>query len=126
MTTRSSLGSRVVGAAALLSAAGIDVRVDAAVPALAPGTEPVLAWAVREGVTNVLRHSDASMCAITIAAADTAVRLEMVNDAAHASSDGGSGLAGLDDRARELSGTVTTERDDGRFRLVVQIPGEVP
>jgi signal transduction histidine kinase len=50
----------------------------------------------------------------------------MVNDAAHASSDGGSGLAGLDDRARELSGTVTTERDDGRFRLVVQIPGEVP
>jgi two-component system sensor histidine kinase DesK len=64
-----------VGAAALLSAAGIDVRVDAAVPALAPGAEPVLAWAVREGVTNVLRHSDASMCAITIAAADTAVRL---------------------------------------------------
>jgi two-component system sensor histidine kinase DesK len=96
------------------------------VPALAPGTETVLAWAVREGVTNVLRHSDASMCAITIAAADTAVRLEMVNDAVHASSDGGSGLAGLDDRARELSGTVTTERDDGRFRLVVQIPGDVP
>jgi two-component system sensor histidine kinase DesK len=76
---------------------------------------------------NVLRYSDASMCAITVAAADTAVRLEMVNDAAHVSSDGGSGLAGLDDRAHELAGTVATERhDDGRFRLVVQIPGGAP
>jgi hypothetical protein len=35
------------------------------VPALSPAVEQLLAWTVREGVTNVLRHSQARTCSIT-------------------------------------------------------------
>jgi two-component system, NarL family, sensor histidine kinase DesK len=60
-----SLRTETEGAAALLSAAGIDARIDLDLPDLPPAVEQVLAWAVREGVTNVLRHSRASTCSIT-------------------------------------------------------------
>ena len=42
--------------------------------------QDVLAWAVREGVTNVLRHSDARTCSITARRRGGTVRLEIVND----------------------------------------------
>jgi two-component system sensor histidine kinase DesK len=120
-----SLRTEVEGASHLLSAAGVDARIAVDVPELTSAAEEVLAWAVREGVTNVLRHSDARECVVTAAGRGGAVRLEMVNDGAHPPSDEGSGLAGLGERARTLSGTVATDRhDDGRFRLLVEIPRE--
>jgi two-component system sensor histidine kinase DesK len=120
-----SLRTEVDGASHLLSAAGVDASITVDVPNLDSATEEVLAWAVREGVTNILRHSDARECTVTATGRNGSVRLEMVNDGAHPPSDEGGGLAGLGERARALSGTVATERhDDGRFRLLVQIPRE--
>jgi len=53
------------------------------------------------------------------------VRLEIVNDGAHPATGGGSGLAGLAERARALSGSASGERTrDGHFRLLVEIPEE--
>src|SRR5262249_56228452 len=60
-----SLRTETDGAAALLGAAGIDVRIEVDLPDLARPTEEVLAWAVREGITNVLRHSHATICSGT-------------------------------------------------------------
>jgi len=62
-----SLRAETDGAAAPLAAAGVDARVNLDLPGLAPSVEAVLAWAVREGVTNVLRHSQAGTCSITAA-----------------------------------------------------------
>src|SRR5262249_58599008 len=90
---------------------------------LARPTEEVLAWAVREGITNVLRHSQATTCSVTAARRDGIVRLEIVNDGARPSAGGGNGLAGLAERAWALSGSVAGERTHGgRFRLLVEIP----
>jgi len=120
-----SLRTEIDGASHLLSAAGVDARIAVDVPELSPATEEVLAWAVREGVTNILRHSDARECRIAATGRNGSVLLEMVNDGAHPPSDEGSGLAGLGERARTLSGTVATDHhDDGRFRLLVEIPRE--
>src|SRR5262249_58919238 len=55
-----SLRTETDGAAALLSAAGIDARIDVNLPDLARPAEEVLAWAGREGLTHVLRHSQAT------------------------------------------------------------------
>jgi len=60
-----SLRTEADGAAALLGAAGIDTRLDLDLPLLPPPVEEVLAWTVREGVTNVVRHSQARCCSIT-------------------------------------------------------------
>jgi len=120
-----SLRTEIDGAAGLLSAAGVDARTDLDLPALTPPAEGVLAWAVREGITNVLRHSHASTCSITAGRRHGSVFLEIVNDEARAESGGGSGLAGLAERARAQSGSVSAERIDGSFRLVVEIPEAV-
>jgi two-component system sensor histidine kinase DesK len=96
-------------------------------PQLARPTEDVLAWAVREGVTNVLRHSEASTCWVTAARRDGMVRLGIVNDGARPPAGEGNGLAGLAERARALAGRVSAERTrDGRFRLLVEVPEEAP
>jgi len=120
-----SLCTEVDAAAALLGAAGMDARVDVELPHLAPPVEQVLAWAVREGATNMLRHSDAASCTIGAVRSDGRVRLEMVNDGVRGPAGEGRGVAGLTERAGELDGSVAVEHTpDGRFRLVVEIPEE--
>jgi len=120
-----SLRTETEGAAALLSAAGVRSRIDVDLPDLAPPQERVLAWAVREGVTNALRHSAAHTCSITGGRRDGSVLLEIVNDGAPALAGEGSGLSGLTERARALYGSVAARRTaDGEFRLLVEVPEE--
>ena len=119
-----ALHTEAGGAMRLLAAAGIDtyVNVDMRVPG--PAAD-VLAWALREGVTNVLRHSEARTCSITAARSDRFVRLEIVNDGARTPSGPKSSLARLTELAQALSGSVTAgPTRDGEFRLLVELPEE--
>jgi two-component system sensor histidine kinase DesK len=120
-----SLRAETDAAAALLLAAAIDAHVDVALPDLPQPFESTLAWAVREGVTNVLRHSEASTCSITAGRRDRNVFLEIVNDGVPAPMGEGSGLAGLSERARALSGSVSAGHVEGGFRLRLEVPEAV-
>jgi two-component system sensor histidine kinase DesK len=85
-----------------------------------------LAWAVREGVTNVLRHSRATTCAISAGLRDGVVHLSVVNDGADPGGPAGSGLLGLAERVRALSGSFAAGPvEPGGFRLAVELPREV-
>jgi two-component system sensor histidine kinase DesK len=117
-----SLTSECASAAELLDAAGIEARVQADPADLEPAAEQLLAWAVREGITNVLRHSSARLCSITVVRRLGLVRLEIENDGARKRRSDGTGLAGLATRARQLSGEVSTHHTGDRFRLVVEVP----
>ncbi|NUT45765.1 MAG: hypothetical protein HOV94_00395, partial [Saccharothrix sp.] len=100
---RVSLSGEVEGAVALLAAAGIDVTVDVEDTDVPEADQEVFAWAVREGTTNVLRHSDARRCSITL----RGHRLVIRNDGARPSaSDDGTGLAGLATRAAARNGSA--------------------
>ncbi|MFE1592324.1 sensor histidine kinase [Nocardia sp. NPDC058705] len=121
-----SLHAEVLGATELLSAAGIDIDHDLDLP-LPPEVDNVFAWATREGATNVLRHSTARACSIVAGRRDGAFFLEIVNDGAHRAKGTGHGLSGLTARTSALSGTVSARRSgDGRFRLLLVIPGGTP
>lgn len=118
-----ALSSEIERAADLLASTGTETRVDIAVDSLPPAIDELFAWALREGVTNVLRHSAATSCAIYIDRHDGVVRLEIVNDGAMPASSGGNGLSGLATRAAALSGAATARSmGDGRFRLRVDVP----
>lgn len=118
-----SLHTEIDAAAALLDAAGIEAQVNVHLPALNRPVEEVIAWAVREGTTNILRHSDAHACSISGARRERTVRLQMTNDGARGPQAAGSGLAGLRERAEALSGSlVAGPTGDGRYELVVEIP----
>jgi two-component system sensor histidine kinase DesK len=64
-----------------LAAAGIDTTWDVADVALPEGIDAVLGWAVREAVTNVVRHSRARRCWVRVTAG-------LIETAAEVSDDG--------------------------------------
>jgi two-component system, NarL family, sensor histidine kinase DesK len=113
------LSMELAGARSLLASAGIDCRVigEAGVSGEPAGA---LGWAVREGVTNVLRHSEASSCTITL----RGNVLTMSNDGATLSAFRfGSGLTGLRERVSALGGSVTAiSEPPNRFVLTVELP----
>ncbi|MEV6623189.1 histidine kinase [Amycolatopsis sp. NPDC051106] len=123
-----SLEDECRAAAAVLSAAGIRVTVArSGTDNLPPEVATALAAVLREGVTNVVRHSTASWCALSVSKDDGTVWLEIVNDGAgHAAGGGagsGSGLRNLADRVESLGGTLATETGpDGTHRLLAAVP----
>jgi len=120
-----SLRTEIDGAATLLGAAGVQTRLNVAdLPPLPAPVQSALAWAIREGTTNLLRHSQAQSCAITLARHDGTVRLEIVNDGVRGGAGHGSGLSGVAERARAVAGSSTATVQDGRFRLRVEVPEE--
>lgn len=100
-----------------------------AVPANLPvQTTDVLAWALREAVTNVLRHAKATTVELRCSRSTGAVILDVVNDGvsgeqAKTDAVGGNGLVGLEERVRTVGGQVITGSPrKGWFALSVRIP----
>ncbi|HMF97019.1 MAG TPA: histidine kinase [Vicinamibacterales bacterium] len=121
-----SLASQIDRCTDILAAVGIEPRVTQPVETLPPKVDELFAWAVREGVTNVVRHSSARACAIFIGRAAGQWRLEIENDGAGVVAAGGHGLSGLVTRAAELSGTARGRSvGPGSFLLTVDVPEEV-
>jgi two-component system sensor histidine kinase DesK len=118
-----SLNAELAGAREALTAAGVELRSEDEHPALPPAVEAVSAWAVREGVTNVMRHSQAKRCAIRIFKKDGHATVEVVDDGLGGMPEPGSGLRGLRERVLERGGTLTAEPllHEG-FRLRVTLP----
>jgi two-component system sensor histidine kinase DesK len=118
-----TLASELAGARMALEAAGIELRVEAPTEPLPPEVESVLAWAVREGATNVIRHSGARHAAIAIRPATATVELEISDDGQGGGHPGGHGLGGLSERAGAIGGTVEAGASaDGGFQLRVRVP----
>ncbi|WP_338676859.1 hypothetical protein V1460_30700 [Streptomyces sp. SCSIO 30461] len=116
-------------AAAILTAAEVDTQVDIACGRLHPVVDTVLATALREGVTNALRHSKVQRCSNSATVDDGTVLLGIVNDGArhHKASTrerpASSGLDNLRQRLTEIGGRLTAElREDGRFHLEAYVP----
>jgi two-component system sensor histidine kinase DesK len=93
---------------------------------LHPGVEAVLAWAVREGATNVIRHSGARRCSVTVRAGLADAAVEVRDDGTGCQGDDGTaghGLVGLAERAETLRGRVEAGAlPEGGFRLNVSVP----
>ncbi|WP_455712228.1 sensor histidine kinase [Streptomyces eurythermus] len=83
-----SLATELTRARSALSAASVRPVVRQSGTPLAPETEALLGWVVREAVTNVVRHSDATRCEITVESAAERVRLTVTDNGTGASGGG--------------------------------------
>ncbi len=128
-----TLAMELAGAREALTAAGIDGDVEPAPEGLPREVDAVLGWAVREGVTNVLRHSDAARARIRVIVDDRVRAVEVEDDgqgvagaplgAAPNAARAGTGLDGLRERAATVGGSLEAgPRADGGFRLRVSVP----
>lgn len=115
------LAAEIERAGSALAAAGIECRRDVSPLALDADTDRTLAFALREATTNVLRHAAARSCAISLAAEEQAVRLEVADDGRGGASPDGAGLAGMRERVALLGGRVERDGGDGT-RLTVIVP----
>ena len=106
----------------VLAAAGVQPLVDRSAVALPPDEERVLAFALREAVTNVVRHSDARHCWITLRIDDGRAVLEVKDDGNGCLSPEGSGLSGMRERLRQVAGTLEREAGSDGTRLRMQLP----
>ncbi|AEV84712.1 two-component system, NarL family, sensor histidine kinase DesK [Actinoplanes sp. SE50] len=121
------LDAELAGARSLLTSAGIACRVIGDGGGLSAAVQGTLGWAVREGATNVLRHSEARHCTVALRlSTDGTVTLTVDNDGAAAGDARvrfGSGLIGLAERIAGMGGTLTAEREPPEgFRLTAQLP----
>ena len=118
-----TLATELAGARTALTAAGIEYRIEQQTGALPPQVEAVLAWAVREGATNVIRHSGAQRCAIRIHSNDGLVQVDVVDNGHGGDGPRGSGLSGLTERVEERHGRLHAEAlpHEG-YRLRITLP----
>jgi two-component system sensor histidine kinase DesK len=130
-----TLEGELAGARMALSAAGIEADVQRPPVHFDPAVDAVLAWAVREGATNVIRHSGARHCCVRVSARLGDAEVEVLDDgrpgspggavlgAAGSNGGGGHGLAGLRERADAVRGRIEAgARPEGGFRLAVSVP----
>jgi two-component system, NarL family, sensor histidine kinase DesK len=123
-----TLAAELRGAREALDAAGIEATISRPSATFSPDVESLLAWAVREGTTNVIRHSGARRCEIRVHAGLADAGVEILDDGPMAApgppaAATGAGLSGLSERAGLLAGRLEAgRRPGGGFRLAIDLP----
>jgi two-component system sensor histidine kinase DesK len=122
-----TLDSELGSAKEVLDASGIDSTIDHEVGPLPASQDVVLAWAVREAVTNVVRHSNARRATIRTSRHSDQAELEVLDDgaqtAASVASSEGTGLEGLRERLERVGGSLDAGPGAaGGYRVVATVP----
>lgn len=118
------LRGEVEGARRALDAAGVEATVETELPSLPIAIESALAFALREAVTNVVRHAGARQTAIRIGMDGSDVVLEVADDGRGGSSSEGAGLTGMRERITALGGSVKRDGASGTcVRVTLPVEG---
>jgi two-component system sensor histidine kinase DesK len=120
-----SLATELASARSALDAAGIEADVPATGEAVEPDRQELFAWVVREGVTNVVRHSDAKHCWVRLDRSAVEISDDGRGPLGDAMGAGvGHGLGGLQERLDAAGGALTVgRRDGGGFLLRAAVAG---
>jgi two-component system sensor histidine kinase DesK len=135
---RPTLAVELASACAALDAAGIKLDADPDIVEASgsydPDVEAVLAWCLREAVTNAIRHSGATRVRVRVEKINDELVLNVLNDgrglaqtagSADGDHDGdgdGNGLRGLRERLDAVDGRISVGGTDGDFRLIAAVP----
>jgi two-component system sensor histidine kinase DesK len=116
------LAAELAQAKLTLETAGLTVQCDAATTVKLPAVqESVLSLAVREAVTNVVRHARARTCRMRLEQENGSCRLEIQDDGLGSSNGEGNGLRGMRERVEMLGGTLLRETRAGT-KLIITLP----
>ncbi|MFG2380236.1 sensor histidine kinase [Streptomyces avermitilis] len=126
---RPRLAGELAGMQVALTAAGVtaDLPAEPDLDGVPEESESALAWALREAVTNVVRHSGARRCVVELVHRQTldgaVLELSVEDDGSGGSgSTPGNGLTGLTERLEKAGGSLDAGRVRRGFRLVARVP----
>lgn len=118
------LSTELDRAAELLGAADIQLHHEVDVSNLNDDLDTLFGWVVREGAMNVLKHSNASRCDISLKRNAQTITMTVRDNGkpANMAVVSGQGLNGLRQRSEECSGSVHWQQTEAGFVLEVRIP----
>jgi two-component system sensor histidine kinase DesK len=117
----SGLEAEVQRARNTLSTAGVRLETDIAQRKLPPAQEAVLCLALREAITNIVRHAGARNCRLTVGCTDSACTLSISDDGRGGNAPFGSGLSGMRERVDVLGGSLSRNGSSGTT-ITVTLP----
>lgn len=118
---RANWDDELTRARAMLDAAGIRGEFFGRPVALERCAEEALALALREAVTNVVRHAQASVCEVQCKLRGEHYQVEVIDDGRGGPMKEGHGLRGLRERIEALGGSVALHVAHG-VRLAITLP----
>jgi len=121
---RGSLEDEIARARSLLRAAGIRGEFAVQLQPMERAREEALALALREAVTNTVRHSGATRCEVRVAAEGGACTLTVSDDGRGGTAAEGQGLRGMRERVETLGGSLEWTRGRGATLRVVVPAGD--
>ncbi|MEU3658202.1 histidine kinase [Streptomyces sp. NPDC032940] len=128
---RPRLTAELAGAQVALTAAGVvpELPAEPDLTGVPEESESALAWALREAVTNVVRHSGARRCTVELLRRQTldgpVLELSVEDNGSGGrgpAAGPGNGLTGLAERLEKAGGELEAGRTRQGFRLVARVP----
>jgi len=115
------LAAEIERAHRTLDAAGVTLTCESKPPSLPAAEETVFALAVREAVTNIVRHAQASQCRLRFANDNDRTSLTVEDDGRGNIRQEGNGLRGMRERIEGLGGNFSIDGKQGT-RIKIDIP----
>jgi two-component system sensor histidine kinase DesK len=104
-----------------LETAGIAVEAEVEQPQLSAMQESVFAMALREAVTNIVRHAHATICRLSLRQNGRFCELEIADNGRGGTLEEGSGLSGMRERVEALGGMLERDGSNGTL-LRIRVP----
>jgi len=115
------LQAEIDRARSALATAGVALDCNLTKTSIPPSHEAVLCLALREAVTNIVRHAGARVCRLTLTTSNESCFLTIADDGRGGNAPFGSGLSGMHERVDLLGGSLTRDGRSGTT-LVVSLP----
>ncbi|MFL6707231.1 MAG: sensor histidine kinase [Massilia sp.] len=122
---QSGFAHELAGARASLAAAQVTLHAEVQVLSLPPAAENVMSLALREAVTNIVRHAGASECELSLSEVQGMLVLRIADNGQRLAASGnirrGNGLSGMGERAAALGGELALRVERG-LALELRLP----
>lgn len=117
------IGAEVARARRPLASAGVQLTTDVETMQITPEQANVLCLVVREAVTNVIRHAEATVCRVELHRQGKVLRLNVEDNGNGDAGAEGNGLRGMRERVSAAGGRLErTQVDGGGTRVMAELP----
>lgn len=114
-----TLTGELATAREVLRAAGVNAELPGSADVVDPELSELFGWVLREGITNVVRHSRATQLQVTIGPRF----IEITDNGCGGTPGSGNGITGLRERLAAATGTVAAAGSVKGFTLRAEVPG---